>query len=550
MTRRTLALFSLVLCVPPGVAAAPPKKALPPADPRQVDYARDVKPILARACVGCHGPEKQRGGLRLDRRDDALAGGNSGAVLQAGNAAGSRHLQLVAGLDAENQMPPAGKAPLSAAEVGVLRAWVEQGLKWSKDDVAVSAGPKSNHWAFRAPKRPTPPAVAAGDWVRNDLDRFVLARLEKEKLRPSPEADRATLIRRLHLDLLGLPPTPAEVDAFVADNRPDAYERLVDRLLASPAYGERWARHWLDAGRYADSDGFEKDTGRPHAWRWRDWVIHALNADMPYDEFAVRQLAGDLLPGATVDDRVATGFHRNTLTNREGGVDQEQFRVEAVVDRVNTTARVFLGVTLGCCQCHDHKYDPFSQREYYQFFAFFNSDVETDVPAPTPAGEREYREKKAEHDRRRPELARAVDLGLKKWEAALTAADRGKLPPKVAAALAVDADRRTAAQRKLIIDHAGKTDPALLKQNAKLAAHDKAAPKPPLAQTLALGTPRPTRVMIRGDFLRPGVPVQAAAPAVLSPLKSTPDKATRLDLARWIADSSNPLTARVAVNWV
>ena len=229
------------------------------------------------------------------------------------------------------------------------------------------------------------PAVKNAAWVRNDLDRFILARLEKEGVAPSPEADRVTLIRRLSLDLLGLPPSPEEVDAFLNDTiNPDAwYDHLVDRLLASPHYGERWGRHWLDNARYADSNGYSIDAPRT-IWPYRDWVIDAVNRDMPFDQFTIEQLAGDLLPGATLQQRVATGFHRNTQINQEGGIDVEQFRVESIVDRVNTTGSVWLGLTVGCCQCHDHKFDPIAQREYYELFAFFNSVDEPSLELPTP----------------------------------------------------------------------------------------------------------------------------------------------------------------------
>ena len=243
---------------------------------------------------------------------------------------------------------------------------------------------------------------------------FILARLDADKIAPSPEVDRMTLIRRLSLDLRGLPPTLEEMDTFIKDAKPGAYERLVDRMLDSPHYGERWGRHWLDMARYADSDGYEKDSGRPYAWRWRDWVINALNNDMPFDQFTIEQLAGDLVPNATIEQKVATGFHRNTLTNREGGVDQEQFRVEAVVDRVSTTATVWLGLTMGCARCHDHKYDPFSQREFYQLFAFFDSDAETDIPAPLPGEEEAIKPKQAAFDQQLAKLSAAVATSLRR----------------------------------------------------------------------------------------------------------------------------------------
>jgi hypothetical protein len=377
MYRSLLAILGILFC-----AAAPRAADGPATNP--VDFTRDIHPILARSCLSCHDARKQRGGLRLDRADAARRGGDSGPVIKPGDAARSRLMLLVSGLDPDLKMPPAGKPSLTTKEIGLLRIWIDRGANWPATDATVTVAAKSDHWAFQPVKRPPLPAVKNRAWLRNDLDAFVLARLEKERLAPAPEADRATLLRRLSLDLLGLPPSPQEIEAFERDRGPDAYEKLVERLLSSPHYGERWGRHWLDLARYADSDGYEKDTGRPWAWRYRHWVLDALNLDLPYDQFLIEQLAGDLLPGASAEQKVATGFHRNTLTNKEGGVDQEQFRVEQVVDRVNTTARAFLGVTLGCAQCHDHKYDPFSQREYYRFFAFFNSDVEANIPAPLP----------------------------------------------------------------------------------------------------------------------------------------------------------------------
>jgi hypothetical protein len=555
------ACLGLLLAAPlwAGEAPAAPGK-LPPPAPGTMDFDRDVSPILARACLSCHGPLRQKGGLRLDDRAAALKGGNSGPVLQPGDAGRSRLLLAVAGLDPDLKMPPQGKAPLTAEEVGRLRAWVEQGVKWGKPGAAAAArAASSTHWAFQPVRRPPSPRVENTTWVRNEIDAFVLARLEAEHIAPSSEADRATLIRRLSFDLLGLPPTPQEVDDFVNDPRPDAYEELVDRLLASPHYGERWARSWLDAARYADSDGYEKDTGRPHAWRWRDWVIGALNRDLRFDEFTVEQIAGDLLPGATLEQKIATGFHRNTLTNREGGVDQEQFRVEAVVDRVDTTATVWLGLTLGCARCHDHKYDPFSQREFYQLFAFFNSDVEADLPAPGPGEWEAYQPRKAAFDREKAEREAALAAYKKdqlpaaqqKWEDGLRLPELRNLPAGVAAVLLTEPGKRTAAQQKEVAAFYAGTDPKLAALTKDLAAFVKTAPTLSQAQTLALGARRQTHVLMRGDFLRPGAEVQPGTPAVLPPLRvAGPGPGTRLDLARWLVDPANPLTPRVAVNWV
>jgi hypothetical protein len=530
---------------------------LPPAASGTVDFSRDIQPIFVRVCQKCHGTEKQKGGLRLDDGIEALKGGNSGAVIQPGDGSHSRLLHLVAGLDPDLHMPPRGPA-LTADEIGRLRAWIDQGAKWPKESVTTtSPRSKASHWAFQPPRRWPAPRVANRPWVRNDLDAFVLARLEAEKITPSAEADRVTLIRRLSLDLLGLPPTPQEVDEFLQDTRPDAYERLVDRLLASPHYGERWGRHWLDMARYADSDGFEKDTGRPYAWRYRNWVIEAFNRNLPFDQFTIEQLAGDLLPGATTEQKIATGFHRNTLTNREGGVDREQYRVEQVVDRVNTTAKVFLGVTMGCCQCHDHKFDPFTQREYYQLFAFFDSDVEVDLPAPLPGEIEPYQRKKAEFDRKKAELTAAVAAYRKdqlpaneqKWESELRLAELRKLPAPVAAILLIEPAQPSAKQKQELDAYYAKIDKKLAELTKAVADHEQTAPHLSLAQTLALGTPRKTHVMIRGDFLRPGVEVEPGTPSILPPLHAT-GKKTRLDLAKWIVDPANPLTARVTVNWV
>jgi mono/diheme cytochrome c family protein len=556
MNRLALAVLAFVLAAPLVPSDEPQTKpSLPPATKRAIDFDKDIKPILAAACVSCHGPASQRGGLRLDSRDEVLKGGNHGAVIKAGDLE-SRLLILVAGLDGEKRMPPKSKEPLTQEQVGHLRAWIEQGATWPKDSGTIAAVVKSDHWAFQSVKRPDVPQVKNRAWVRNDIDAFVLARLEKEKIEPSAEADRLTLMRRVYLDLIGLPPTIDEIDEYLKDTRPDAYERLVDKLLASPHYGERWGRHWLDLARYADSDGFEKDSGRPYAWRYRNWVIEALNHDLPYDEFTIEQLAGDLLPDATTEQKVATGFHRNTLTNKEGGVDAEQFRVEQVVDRVNTTAKVFLGVTMNCCQCHDHKFDPFSQREYYQLFAFFNSDVEVNIPAPVPGDEDRVRKEMVGHEAKLKEVQKAVEeyrakklpAALAKWEKELKEDERKKLPPAVREALDVEPEQRDDKQKKVIADHYAKSDAALTKLTKAVADHQKNVPTVTQAQAMAPGKTRKTNVMIRGDFLRPGVEVAPATPGALPPLKA--DKPTRLDLAKWLVEPENPLTSRVLVNWM
>jgi hypothetical protein len=349
-----------------------------------VDYARDIQPIFARACVSCHGPEKQRGGLRLDTATGLRAGGDSGPPVVPGASSRSRLYQAITGAKDVAVMPAKGPR-LAVGEVDLIKVWIDQGAKLPAEPKDIGATTKVTHWSFQPVRRPLVPSISNGP-ARNPIDAFILARLARQGVKPSPEADRVTLLRRLTLDLTGLPPTPEEIDAFVQDRRPDAYERQVDRLLASPHYGERWGRHWLDLARYADSNGYSIDSPRT-IWPYRDWVLAALNRDMPFDRFTVEQLAGDLLPSATKEQRVATGFHRNTLINEEGGIDPEQFRVEAVIDRVNTTGAVWMGLTVGCCQCHSHKFDPLSQREYYQLFAFFNTQDEAKlslgVPDPT-----------------------------------------------------------------------------------------------------------------------------------------------------------------------
>jgi hypothetical protein len=393
---------------------------LPPPAKVEVDFARDVRPLLSKYCFKCHGTEKQQAGLRLDVQGDAVRGGDSGPAFEAGKSADSLLIKYVAGLDPDVVMPPEGDK-LSTDEVALLRAWIDQGAKWS-DDPSGDGQVNAAHWSFRPIHRPESPQVKTEGWIRNPIDRFVLAKLEAKKIAPSPEADRRTLLRRLSLDLLGLPPTPSEIEAFVSDQSSDAYEQVVSRLLSSPHFGERWGRHWLDLARYADSDGYEKDSPRPFAWRYRNWVIDAINRDMPFDQFTIEQLAGDLLPGATLEQKVATGFHRNTLTNKEGGTDQEEFRVAAVIDRVNTTSTVWLGLTMGCAQCHSHKYDPIVMHEYYGMFAFFNQGQEVDIPAPYPIESEAYAKAKGTYD-----AAHAPYL------AAITAFEKDQLPARQSA---------------------------------------------------------------------------------------------------------------------
>lgn len=379
------------------------------------DFRFEIRPILAKNCFPCHGPDEaqRQAELRLDVRQAALDHG----ALVPGAPDASEMLRRISIQDADERMPPEETGrQLSAAEIETIRQWIADGAEYAP------------HWSYAPPQRPALPTVARADWCRNDVDRFVLARLEQAGLQPEPKADRYRLIRRLTFDLTGLPPTLEEVEQFVRDERPDAYAHLVDRLLASPAYGEHWARKWLDLARYADTNGYEADKRRT-VWPYRDWVIHALNADMPFDEFTIEQLAGDLLPNATPDQIVATAFHRNTMQNDEGGTDDEEYRVAAIIDRVNTTMQVWMGTTMGCCQCHSHKFDPFTQREYYQLFAFFNQTADADRDDQKPllsTISATQKQLKADLERQRDdakreyeELAAALANSQREWEDAV-----------------------------------------------------------------------------------------------------------------------------------
>ena len=373
-TRPWLAVFLLVSGAA-GAHAAPRASA-----PRTVEFERDIAPILENACIGCHGPKRTENNLRLDDRAAFFKGGDHGPTAIAGNSAGSLIVQVTTGAHREIAAMPKKGERLDAAQIGLLRSWIDQGVSWP---ATARVDKAAHHWAFQAPVRPEEPAVVHSNWPSTPLDRFVLARLEREGLTPAPEADRISLLRRVHFDLTGLPPTTAEVDAFLADRSTSAFERVVEGLLRSPHYGEKWGRQWLDAARYADSDGFEKDKGRT-IWAYRDWVVNAFNRDLPYDQFIIEQIAGDLLPGATEDQRVATGFLRNAMLNEEGGVDPEQFRMDGLIDRMDCIGKSVLGLTIQCAQCHSHKFDPISQEEYYRLFAFLNNDHESSTVAYSP----------------------------------------------------------------------------------------------------------------------------------------------------------------------
>ena len=522
----------------------------------EMDFVRDVKPLLAAHCTRCHGPAKQENGLRLDAGVTLLKGGDSGVAVVAGKPEESLLILAVTGKsDAISKMPPEGE-PLTAEQIDLLRRWIAAGAKAPSDDVARPAA--ADHWAFQPPRRAAIPAYGDFFWPAGPIDAFILARLEKERLAPSPAAERPTLIRRAYLDLVGLPPSPEDVDRFVADERPDAYERLVDRLLASPHYGERWGRHWLDLARYADSNGYTRDFGR-EIWKYREWVIEAINRGQPFDEFTIEQIAGDMLPAATQAQLVATGFHRNTLINEEGGTDQEQFRVEAVVDRVNTTGAVFLGLTVGCARCHSHKYDPLSHAEYYQLFALLNNCDEPTIEVPSrlqiEAGDLARREeiraqiKQLEDDveKQRPEL----EAKQREWEATVTPEQRARLPGPVQVAFDMKFDARDAANKKTIEDYFRQLEVARQALPLLQQIHELREIEPKIATTMILrerSEPRETFVHKRGDFLDRGAKVTGGVPAVLPPLEHEGEQATRIDFARWLVSDSNPLTPRVVMN--
>lgn len=516
------------------------------------DYLTDIKPMLARHCVGCHGSVKPRADLRLDTAAGILRGGRSGPSVVPGSPEESELWLAVKGAGVGERMP-LNRKPLSESEMDRLRAWIEAGAP-APEQEEPSPSPLV-HWAFEPVGPVAVPRVPDDSWSGGPIDAFVRDGLSRAGLAPSQQADRVMLLRRASLDVIGLPPTVEEVDAFLADERPDAYERQIDRLLASPHYGEKWGRWWLDAARYADSHGYSIDAPRS-MWVYREWVIDALNRDQPFDEFTIDQLAGDLRPNPTRAQRIATGFHRNTPINMEGGIDVEQFRVEAVVDRVNTTASVWLGLTLACAQCHDHKYDPITQQDYYRLFAFFNSCDEPELAVASEGEIRRQQEIRAEVAaylaaiEADPELLRHQQ----EWELGLTPAERQGQSEAVRKALDVTLENRDAAANRPVFAAFVEQSkvPAVRAHQQKLAELRKREPR--IVTTLVVSErarPRVTHVLAGGDFTRPGVEVQPGTPGVLPSLRSGDGEAlSRLDLARWIVDRSNPLTARVLANRV
>jgi hypothetical protein len=440
----------------------------------------------------------------------AMEGGTGGKSILPGQSAKSILMHRLRGEGDEDQMP-LDKDPLPEAQIALFAKWIDQGANWP-DEYAGGNVARKTHWAYVKPARPAVPEVKDKSWPRNAIDNFVLARLEKENVKPSPAAPSETLLRRAALDLIGLPPTPTELDAFAGDGSSDAYEKQVDRLIASPHYGERQARHWLDNARYADSNGYSHDYPRS-IWPYRDWVINALNADMPFDRFTIEQLAGDLLPHPTRDQRIATGFHRNTQINTEGGIDPEQFRVEAIIDRVATTSTVFLGQTLACAQCHNHKFDPFSQKEYYEFFAFFNNCDEPTLKVTGVTDPKEIEALKA----RVAQLDAAVKDKIAAWEPTLTDEQKKKLKPETQEALALPADKRDAKQQERVKAALRSVDNDFGAMTDDLVATQKQITDGVTTMVMAehKGEPRKSTILIKGDFTRPGDAVTPGVPRVL-----------------------------------
>jgi hypothetical protein len=477
-------------------------------------FEQNVRPILRTNCLACHSDKTLTSGLSLETRESILKGGNRGPGIQTDKLSDSILVQAVKQAG-DLKMPPGRK--LKPEQIAVLEKWVGMGAPMPAAS-AKSKRPGSDFWSFQGPKRYPLPPVRDSAWPRNAIDRFILARLEAANLKPSPEAPRATLLRRVHLDLTGLPPTPEELKSFLNDKRKDAYERVVDSLLASPHYGERWGRHWLDLARYADTDGYTIDAPRD-IWPYRDWVINAINKDMPFDQFTIEQIAGDLLPNPTKEQLIATGFHRNTPSNYEGGIDFEQYRVEAVADRVATTGSVFLGLTVGCARCHDHKFDPISQREFYQIFAVFNNVDEVDKEA-----DRKYFNKPF------------LEMGTDAEKATFAAWEKE-----------VYAMEEAIRKREDMISGDGESDAELKALRKKLNEHRKARPN--LLRTMImrdLPQPRVSYIHLGGDFTRKGAVVPPGVLGVLHPIEAA--NPNRLDFARWLVDKRNPLTARVTVN--
>ncbi len=498
----------------------------------KIEFNRDVRPILSENCYACHGfdPKHREGDLRLDTSDGATQDRDGARGIVPGDLSKSDAWQRIISEDKDEVMPPpkSHKAPLTARQREILKTWIEQGAKYER------------HWSFEPPK-----AQPGGS-----IDRLIQQRLAEENLKPSPEADPTTLVRRVFLDLTGLPPQPSDL-ADLSDWSDKKYEALVDRLLSSKHYGERWGRWWLDQARYADSNGYSIDAPR-QIWKFRDWVIDALNADMPFDRFTIEQLAGDLLPKATEAQKIATGFHRNTQINQEGGIDKEQFRIDSVFDRVATTGTVWLGLSIGCAQCHDHKFDPIEQKEYYSLFAFFNNQDEPELKVYDPKVDvKAINADFKDVESKLKTMMQQRYAEVTKWESGMAKGFRDKLTAPVKKALAKPVAKRSLADNlELFAVFVPRNDPLYILKD-RYAELDTQINKGTTTLVLKeLPKPRKTTVFIKGDFTRPDVEVTPGTPKVLHAFQKPQTLPNRLDLAKWIVSPQNPLTARVIVNRV
>ena len=510
-----------------------------------VDFDREVRPILAEHCFSCHGPdgEQRKAGLRLDTREGLLGAPSRPGPFVPGKPERSEAIARILAEDAAQRMPPMeAERPLNEEQIRTLRQWVAEGARWRQ------------HWSFEPVRRPALPAIVDSSWARNEIDFFIHRRLESESLAPASEASREELIRRLHLDLHGLPPTPEAVDAFVQDPAPNAYERLLDRLFASPRYGERMVWNWLDAARYADSNGYQGDRERT-MWPWRDWAARAFNDNMPYDEFTVFQLGGDLLSHPTQEQVLATGFNRNHMINGEGGRIPEENRVDYVMDMTETVGTVWLGLTLNCCRCHDHKFDPLSQRDYYGLFAFFNQtpvdgsggDPQTPPVLALPTERQQARKLRLDVARQTAEQT------LRQWESQeLSAVHSNEIDEEIRKILDTDIAERKDRQLDRLIQYAENRRAEYLRQlqTLKKLRQQQDAFNREIAKVMVMkdrAEPRPTFVLTRGLYNKPSSSVAAATPTVLPPMPESLPR-NRLSLARWLVSPSNPLPARVFVN--
>ncbi len=532
-----------------------------------LDFNRDIRPLLSENCFFCHGQDgnQREADLRLDQARSAL---DSGAIVPGDSEASS----LIERIDSDDpdfiMPPPEANRQLSPEQKKRLRQWIDEGGKYEK------------HWAFSAPQRPTPPSTKLNDWAKNPIDQFVLSKLESRGLSPSPQADRSTLIKRLSIDLLGLPPTIEEVDAFVSDPDPAAYEKLVDRMLANPHYGERLALPWLDAARYSDSNGFQQD-GDTWQWIWRDWVVRAINDDLPFDQFTIWQVAGDLLPDATPDQKIASGFNRNHMLNGEGGAIAEEQRFVNLFDRVDTTSTTWLGLTMACAQCHDHKYDPVTQKDYYQFLDAFNRVPESGTPQrqssrirvgkpflelPTAENKKHIAALEKKISDLQSACDSATDLAYTAWKLGINsdgdASDLTGLPAGLVAIFKIEDAARSDGQKTSLetglrkhfestaLKQFAKKVPAMVERNKiKQQLSNYRGDQIPRVMIMSDDKPRKSHILARGEYLKPGKEVSFNTPAFLPPLPKGAPK-NRLGLAQWLVAPENPLVARVQMNRV